>query len=667
MTKYPIRTRLGGVAAAATLAGALVAMAGVSPVAAATAPTPLKIGVGAAPPSGHNIEYTDFFPRTGINVHAGDVVDFAVPSGASTDDTHIVAILKQGVTASQAMSDPANALVVPDSDEPGSPPLENFAVFGGTQPPAGSGAPGACGDAATPCTYDGTAELISGQMSSAGPQAGGPSDFVVKLALPAGFTGQVTAVDLGHPIKGPSASINVVAAGTAASAQSDLDQAGAAQYQSDTSDALAAESGANHDTVTTNSNGTHNHTVSVGPATQYTESMGFFPQSVQVARGDTVTYKYAGISDPHTASFPGNPDLAFPVSPFTAPPSCEGASGDTPGDPNGGPPTFGCASPQAAELPILAQAMGPAVVRSPAYRMVGADGGIFDFGQAAYHGSAGSLRLRSPIVATASTGDQRGYYEVAADGGVFTYGDARFHGSLAGQRLSAPIVGMVAAPDNTAYALVGADGKLYGFGAAPPLPPAPPAHSPVVGMVVQSNPNGPPGFWMATANGGVFSLAGAPYFGSMGGRRLAAPIIGIVATADGGGYWLVASDGGVFAFGDARYLGGMGGKPLAAPISGMTPTPSGNGYWLVARDGGVFSFGDAGFAGSMGGRRLNAPVVGIDTAFTAASSGILLNVPAGNPNALPSNTSYTYTFPDGGTFSYLCEFHQMARGTVVVG
>ena len=666
MTRYPIRTRLGGAAAAATLAGALVAMAGVSPVAAATAPTPLKIGVGAAPPSGHNIEYTDFFPRTGINVHAGDVVDFSVPSGASTDDTHIVAILKQGQTASQAMSDPADALVLPDSDEPGSPPVQNFAVFAGTNPPAGSGAPGACGDATAPCTYDGSSELISGQLSSGGPQAGGPSDFFVKLALPAGFTGTVTAVDLGHPIKGPSTSINVVAAGSASSAQSDLDQASAAQYQSDTSDALAAESAANKDTVTTNSNGTHNHTVTVGPATQYTESMGFFPQSLHVAAGDTVTYKYAGISDPHTVSFPGNPDLAFPVSPFTGPVQCEGASGDTPADENS-PPPFGCASLQAVEFAILPQAMGPTAVRSPAYRMVAADGGIFDFGQAAYHGSAGSLRLRSPIVATASTGDQRGYYEVAADGGVFTYGNARFFGSLAGKKLSAPIVAIEVAPDTSGYLLVGADGQMYGFGNVPPLPPAPPAHSPVVGVAVQSNPNGPPGFWLATANGGVFSLAGAPYFGSMGGKHLAAPIIGIVGTVDGGGYWLVASDGGVFAFGDARYLGGMGGKALAAPISGMTPTPSGNGYWLVAKDGGVFSFGDARFSGSMGGHRLNAPIVGIDTAFTEASSGVLINVPAGNPNALPSNTSYTYTFPDRGTFSYLCEFHEMMTGTVVVG
>jgi len=81
-------------------------------------------------------------------------------------------------------------------------------------------------------------------------------------------------------------------------------------------------------------------------------------------------------------------------------------------------------------------------------------------------------------------------------------------------------------------------------------------------------------------------------------------------TPDGHGYWLVAADGGVFSFGDAGFYGSMGGKKLDAPVVGMAPTPDGHGYWLVAADGGVFSFGDAGFYGSMGGKKLDAPVVG---------------------------------------------------------
>ena len=57
----------------------------------------------------------------------------------------------------------------------------------------------------------------------------------------------------------------------------------------------------------------------------------------------------------------------------------------------------------------------------------------------------------------------------------------------------------------------------------------------------------------------------------------------------------VASDGGVFSFGDAAFHGSMGGKHLDAPIVGMAATPDGGGYWLVGADGGIFSFGDAPF------------------------------------------------------------------------
>ncbi len=59
------------------------------------------------------------------------------------------------------------------------------------------------------------------------------------------------------------------------------------------------------------------------------------------------------------------------------------------------------------------------------------------------------------------------------------------------------------------------------------------------------------------------------------------------STAPGGGYWMVAGDGGVFAFGPgAAYYGSMGGKALTAPIVGMAGAPGGDGYYLVAADGG---------------------------------------------------------------------------------
>jgi hypothetical protein len=82
----------------------------------------------------------------------------------------------------------------------------------------------------------------------------------------------------------------------------------------------------------------------------------------------------------------------------------------------------------------------------------------------------------------------------------------------------------------------------------------------------------------------------------MGGVRLNAPMVGMAATPSGNGYWCVASDGGIFTFGDAPFHGSMGGKPLARPVVGMSHDPAG-GYWLVAQDGGIFTF-DAPFLGT---------------------------------------------------------------------
>lgn len=59
------------------------------------------------------------------------------------------------------------------------------------------------------------------------------------------------------------------------------------------------------------------------------------------------------------------------------------------------------------------------------------------------------------------------------------------------------------------------------------------------------------GRWELGSDGGVFAEAGAPFYGSMGGQHLNAPMVAIVPTPSEAGYWLVGADGGIFAFGDA--------------------------------------------------------------------------------------------------------------------
>ncbi|HEV7865338.1 MAG TPA: hypothetical protein VGR20_21760, partial [Acidimicrobiia bacterium] len=94
------------------------------------------------------------------------------------------------------------------------------------------------------------------------------------------------------------------------------------------------------------------------------------------------------------------------------------------------------------------------------------DGGIFTFGDAAYAGSLGNLRLNRPIVGMASTPTGAGYWMVASDGGIFTFGDARFYGSTGGIKLKERIAGMASTATGAGYWLVAADGGVFTFGDA---------------------------------------------------------------------------------------------------------------------------------------------------------------------------------------------------------
>jgi large repetitive protein len=244
------------------------------------------------------------------------------------------------------------------------------------------------------------------------------------------------------------------------------------------------------------------------------------------------------------------------------------------------------------------------------YWEAAADGGVFTFGDAAFHGSMGGTPLAAPVVGLAPTEGGAGYWEAAADGGVFAFGDATFEGSMGGTPLAAPVVGMAPTADGGGYWLVGSDGGVFAFGDATfeGSMGGTPLAAPVVGMAPTADGGG---YWLVGSDGGVFAFGDANFEGSMGGTPLAAPVVGMAPTPDGGGYWLVGSDGGVFAFGDASYFGSMGGTHLDAPMVGMAPTPDGGGYWLSGADGGVFAFGDASYLGSMGGTPLDAPVVGV--------------------------------------------------------
>ncbi|MGH9281734.1 MAG: LVIVD repeat-containing protein, partial [Acidimicrobiales bacterium] len=202
-----------------------------------------------------------------------------------------------------------------------------------------------------------------------------------------------------------------------------------------------------------------------------------------------------------------------------------------------------------------------------------------------------------------------GYWSAAADGGVFAFGAADFHGSMGGTRLNRPIVGMAPTPSGDGYWLVASDGGVFAFGDAvfKGSTGAIRLAGSIVGMERSASGNG---YWLVGADGGVFAFGDAAFRGSTGAIRLAQPVVAMARSAGGAGYWLIASDGGVFAFGDAVFHGSTGALRLSSPVVGAAAATTGSGYTLCARDGGAFAFGAATFRGSMGAARLNQPIAG---------------------------------------------------------
>ena len=268
----------------------------------------------------------------------------------------------------------------------------------------------------------------------------------------------------------------------------------------------------------------------------------------------------------------------------------------------------------------------PALPPGHGYWLVGADGGVFSFGFAGFHGSTGGLTLQRPIVGIAATPDRQGYWLVASDGGVFVFGDARYYGSVPGlgiapagsagpgSQLTAPIAGIVSSPDGHGYLLFGADGGVFAFGDA-------------------------------TFAGSCYSFP----------RGCDAPVAAAVENSDGQGYWFLSTLGTMYNFGSA--IPDCEVPPQQIPVTSATPvqmnsgtsyaflfangyvidctglivvgetnrnapvapgdraiaivTSSNNEYWVVTSRGAVFAFGfSIQSYGSMAGRPLNAPIVG---------------------------------------------------------
>ena len=215
------------------------------------------------------------------------------------------------------------------------------------------------------------------------------------------------------------------------------------------------------------------------------------------------------------------------------------------------------------------------------YWLVASDGGIFSFGDAGFYGSipgsgiapAGSglpHSLNAPIVGMVPSADGGGYFMVGADGGVFTFGDAKFEGSCPAIGGCAGGAAVAVMPDATGngYWVVTAGGDVYPFGDAASYGEPGPLGEPVAAAVRSADGGG---YYILYPNGVVYAYGDAVNYGSANGEVGGFnPATTIFTTADGKGYWIVSANGSVITEGDAPYDGGTTGLHLnGAIIAGM--------------------------------------------------------------------------------------------------
>ena len=260
------------------------------------------------------------------------------------------------------------------------------------------------------------------------------------------------------------------------------------------------------------------------------------------------------------------------------------------------------------------------------YWLVGREGGVFAFGTARSHGSAGSLHLQRPIAGIAPTADNGGYWLVATDGGVFAYGDASYVGSLpadgvgpvaasSGHHLSAPIVGIVPTPDGKGYLMVAKDGGVFAFGDAHfegSCASIGGCDAPAVAVVPDATGAG---YWLLLSNCDMVPFGDAPKITDSNCQSSA--VTGqLVATSaartpDGRGYWVLLDNGTTFPEGDAKLLGSWDSKKMTTTRNravAIVPTADGGGAWVVLANGTVDPFGDAPSLGDLHGTPLSAPI-----------------------------------------------------------
>ena len=227
-------------------------------------------------------------------------------------------------------------------------------------------------------------------------------------------------------------------------------------------------------------------------------------------------------------------------------------------------------------------------------------GGSRAFGDVQSAGDLAGQQLGGPIVSLAATPAGRGYWMVGADGGVFAFGDAPFLGR-AGR--AAPLAGHPPRADAEREGVLGALRRRRGLRLRRRRLPGPAVPRAGERRRPGGNPERPglldrhrrrPGLRLRRRRPPDRHRRVAPGRRRRRARRRnrPAPTVAIAASPDGKGYWLLGRDGGVFSFG-VPFHGSVGDRQPYGQAVDLRPTDSGAGYYVAGADGAVFAFGDA--------------------------------------------------------------------------
>lgn len=121
---------------------------------------------------------------------------------------------------------------------------------------------------------------------------------------------------------------------------------------------------------------------------------------------------------------------------------------------------------------------------------------------------------------------------------------------------------------------------------------AAPSQAPIVAIARAGSP-GSNGYWLAAADGEVFSFGDAPFYRSMGPSRSRHRSSTWRRRPTGWGTWLAGRNGQVYPLGVTDEGSPADDHAVEAPVVGVA-AHSANGYWFALRERAVLEADDAG-------------------------------------------------------------------------